>query len=323
MTVDRRPTTPASGRRPRPGPAHRPRRPRARGRRPGSSARRATPRRRAGMTFICAGCRPAARSGSGGPRPRWGGSGAGRLERRLLPRRAAPRKRASTGFGLRPWKGMAPWAMAPVKSTRSRSAPLETLQTSPSSGSQQMAASIAVRPPGGDEVPGAGHHPLLVDEGGQHDAAGERALVGHGPGREQRRHQAGLHVGAAPSVEAAVADLGPERVGGPRVGVALGDDVGVPLEHQRRAGAAALHDGVHVGAAGGDRDPSPASSRTTRSWWATSRAAPSSLRPVGGSYTLGTWTSAWTTSTSARGRCSLVHHRVASRVQASSSREHQ
>ena len=37
---------------------------------------------------------------------------------------------------------MAPWAMAPVKSTRSRSAPLETLQTSPSSGSQQMAASM-------------------------------------------------------------------------------------------------------------------------------------------------------------------------------------
>ena len=37
---------------------------------------------------------------------------------------------------------MAPWAITPWKSTRSRSAPLETLQTSPSSGSQQMAASI-------------------------------------------------------------------------------------------------------------------------------------------------------------------------------------
>ena len=148
---------------------------------------------------------------------------------------------------------MAPWAMAPAKSTRSRRralrhvADLAFLRLAADGGVD------AVRPPGRDEVPGAGHHPLLVDEGGQQDAAGERPLVGDGPGGEHRRDQAGLHVGAAPAVQATVADLAPERVHRPGVAVALGDDVGVALEHERRARSPTLDDGVHVGAPRRDR----------------------------------------------------------------------
>ena len=94
----------------------------------------------AGMTFICAGS-PARRTvGVRWTSPRWGWVGCRAWS--IASRSAStPRKRASTGLGLRPWNGMAPWAMAPRKWTCRRSAPLETLQTSPSSGSQQMAAS--------------------------------------------------------------------------------------------------------------------------------------------------------------------------------------
>ena len=99
---------------------------------------------------------------------------------------------------------------------------------------------------------GAGHHPLFVDQRGQHDASGKRTLVGHGPGGEQGGHQPGLHVGAAPAVEAAVADVGTERIGGPGARVALGHDVGVPSKRSVGPGLSALHHGVDVGPAGSD-----------------------------------------------------------------------
>ena len=73
----------------------------------------------------------------------------------------------------------------------------------------------AVRAAAGDEVLGAGHHALLVDEGGEHDAAGERAAPREGVGREQHRRDAALHVGRAAAVQPAVDDLGAERVDRP------------------------------------------------------------------------------------------------------------
>ena len=114
---------------------------------------------------------------------------------------------------------------------------------------------------------------------------------------EQGGHEPGLHVGAAPAVEAAVADVGTERIGGPGARVALGHDVGVLLEEERRSGLSALHHGVDVGPAGSDgvelRRPTEVAELVGH------EAAASSLRPVDGSYTLGMRTSACTTSTSA------------------------
>ena len=52
-------------------------------------------------------------------------------------------KRAATGSGLRACCGMAPWAITPVRSIRSRTAPLATAQISPSSGSQTMTPSTS------------------------------------------------------------------------------------------------------------------------------------------------------------------------------------
>ena len=67
----------------------------------------------------------------------------------------------------------------------------------------------------GDEVAHARHHPLLVDEGGDDEPAGERPGTHDGVGREQHRRQAGLHVGRAAPPDPPVAQLGAERVDGP------------------------------------------------------------------------------------------------------------
>jgi hypothetical protein len=91
----------------------------------------------------------------------------------------------------------------------------------------------------GDEVFDARHHPLLVDDEAQAQASGE---VGGGAlQRGERRDgggDAGLHVGAAAAVEPLAAarvgfEVGAVRVAGPAGAVALGDHVGVALEHQR------------------------------------------------------------------------------------------
>ncbi len=100
----------------------------------------------------------------------------------------------------------------------------------------------------GDEVLGAEHQAFLVDEGGEHDAAGERTAAPERVGGEQHRGQAALHVGGAAAPQPAVHDVAAERLDGPAV--ALGHDVGVPLEHQRRPRpAAAVDRGDHVGPA--------------------------------------------------------------------------
>ena len=96
------------------------------------------------------------------------------------------------------------------------------------------------------EVLGAGHHAFLVDEGAEHHPARERTMTLDGIGGEQHRRQPTLHVGRAATPETAARDLSTERVDGPRRVVALGDDVGVPFEHQRRAGAVAVDNGDHV-----------------------------------------------------------------------------
>ena len=203
------------------------------------------------------------------------------------------RKRASAALGLRPWWGMAPWAILPRKSTRSRSAPLAVLHTSPASGSQQMAPSTPVSAAGGHEVLGAEHHALLVDERGEHDATGERAGVGHLLGGEEHGGHAGLHVGRAPPVQPAVDDLGAERIDRPRAGVALGHDVGVALEQQRGAGPAAVDRRRSRWAGRGRPRRARAPSRRTASWPRPAAAAGSSRRPVAGSWTLGMRTSSW------------------------------
>ena len=95
---------------------------------------------------------------------------------------------------------------------RRRSAPLATWQISPPSGSQQIAPSMPSAWPRATKSRGAGHHPLLVDEGGDDDAAGERPGTDDGVGGEQHRRHAGLHVGRAAPVDPAVAQLGAERV---------------------------------------------------------------------------------------------------------------
>ena len=76
--------------------------------------------------------------------------------------------------------------------------------------------------------------------------------------------------------------------------VALGHDVGVALEHQRRTrAAAAVDDGDHVRPPGLRRRRAAAPSRTTRIRSATSSAAGCSLSPRAGSWTLGMRTSCW------------------------------
>ena len=121
----------------------------------------------------------------------------------------------------------------------------------PSSGSQQMAASIPFARP----VDTKCRAPAIIPSSSTRAASTMRP--GNGPSSatargEQGGHEPGLHVGAAPAVEAAVADVGTERIGGPGARVALGHDVGVPLEEERRSGLSALHHGVDVGPAGSD-----------------------------------------------------------------------
>ncbi len=107
-----------------------------------------------------------------------------------------------------------------------------------------------VEVPPGDEVLGARHHPFFVHEGGEHEAPGERATPLQGVGGMQHGRDAGLHVGAAASVDAAVVHLGAEGVVAPTARVALGDDVGVSFEQKRRSRPIALDDGEHVRSAG-------------------------------------------------------------------------
>ena len=200
--------------------------------------------------------------------------GAPAARARGRPARRSPR--ATPRFGLRPSNGIAPWAILPCRSRRRRSAPLATWQISPPSGSQQIDAVDAVGAATGDEVLGAEHHALLVDEGGQHDTTWERPARGQGVRGEEHRRQTALHVGGAPSPQAAVAHLAAEGVDGPAV--TLGDDVRVALEHQRRTGtSAALDDGDDVGATRAPRRRSPAPSRTPAS--ASARARRPAARP--------------------------------------------
>ncbi len=119
----------------------------------------------------------------------------------------------------------------------------------------RLAADRAVDPlaaAAGHEVPGAEHHPLLVDQRGDDDPARERSGADDGVGGEQHRRNAGLHVGRAAAPDLAVAELGAERIDRPRRQVALGDHVGVALEHERAAGRVALDGGDHIGPAVGD-----------------------------------------------------------------------
>ncbi len=105
------------------------------------------------------------------------------------------------------------------------------------------------------EVLGTEHQPFLVDQRGDDDAAGERPGQLQGPGRVDHRRDAGLHVRAAAPVDPPVTQLRAVRVERPRPPVALGDDIGVALEHQRRTGATAAFDhGDDVGASGSDLD---------------------------------------------------------------------
>ena len=100
----------------------------------------------AGITFIWTGSPERSTVGVRWTSPRWRCVGCPAWSFASRSARSA-RKRATAGLGLRPWKGIAPWAITPRKSTRRRSAPFEVGQTSPSSGSQQIAASIpAARP---------------------------------------------------------------------------------------------------------------------------------------------------------------------------------
>ena len=94
----------------------------------------------AGITFICAGS-PARRTvGVIHTCPRRGCSPKRSCRDRSRSARA-PIAWPTARFGLRPWNGIAPWAILPVRSMRNRSAPLATAQISPPSGSQQITAS--------------------------------------------------------------------------------------------------------------------------------------------------------------------------------------
>ena len=82
---------------------------------------------------------------------------------------------AAARLGLRPSNGIAPWAILPWRSMRRRNAPLAAWQISPPSGSQQIAAvDRRAAWPRATKSLDARHHPLLVDEGGDDDPAGER-----------------------------------------------------------------------------------------------------------------------------------------------------
>ena len=155
-------------------------------------------------------------------------------------------KAASAGSGFRPWCGIAPWAIAPVKVTWIRSAPLATWHTSPASGSQQMAASTSSAWPAGDEVLGAEHQPLLVDQHRQLSRPGEGRCGGQRVRGEEHRRDPALHVRRAAAVEPPVDDRGAEGVDGPTGQVALGHDVAVTLEEQGRAGQPTVDGADHV-----------------------------------------------------------------------------
>ena len=126
-------------------PAHA-RRPARRGRPTGSCGRRPRSRRPCGITFICGGSPARSTVGVTHTRPRWGCS-PWRVWSSDSRSASAVSTAPAARLGLRPWNGMAPWAIFPVRSMRRRRAPLATWQISPPSGSQQMAASTpSVRP---------------------------------------------------------------------------------------------------------------------------------------------------------------------------------
>jgi len=84
-------------------------------------------------------------------------------------------------------------------------------------------------------------------------AAGERRAASLDRGRgDHRGREPGLHVGGAAAVDLAVDQLGRERRMRPRGRIALGDDIGVSLEEQRRPHAGGAEDAEDVRAIGRD-----------------------------------------------------------------------
>ena len=128
---------------------------------------------------------------------------------------------------------MRPWTV-----TRAQRTPFCSRQSSFCSGSQMMAAETA-RPSGvADEVLRAGHRVFLVHEGRDHEPPGERhSGAAHGGRGHHRGGQPALHVGAAAPVELPVLDQPAPRRMAPGGGIALGHDVGVPLEAEGRVRA--------------------------------------------------------------------------------------
>ena len=96
----------------------------------------------------------------------------------------------------------------------------------------------------GDAAEAAG---FLVGRPGNLDRAGKIRIDRHeGFGRDDRGGEPALHVAGAAAIDAAVADDAGERVDAPAV--AGLDHVDMRVEMHRRAGAAAVETGDHVGA---------------------------------------------------------------------------
>ena len=165
----------------------------------------------------------------------------------------ASRSRAPSALiGFTPASGIAPWAMRPRAVTRAHTTPRCSRHSSFCSGSQMIAAVERTPQRRGAQMLGADHVAFLVDQRADDEAAAEtRATTLDGGGGDHRRGETTLHVGAAAAVDPAVDQVGAERRVAPLGGIALGDDVGVAFEEQRRA-ARLADPRQHVGPAGRD-----------------------------------------------------------------------
>ena len=177
-------------------------------------------------------------------------------------------------------------------------APLLTGQISPPSGSQTITASTSAASGSAANalapsiIPSSSASTPTTIRPAKPPSSTARAAWHH-------RRDAALHVRGAATAEPTVDDIAGERVERPARRVPGGHHVAVSFEHQRPAGAVAVDHRDHVGSAGRDLGDLARASRTVASVAATRSAAGCSLRPVAGSFTVGSRTSCRVSSTTA------------------------
>ena len=166
--------------------------------------------------------------------------------------------------------------MRPRAVTRAHTTPRCSRQSSFCSGSQMIAAVERAPERRRAQMLGADHVAFLVDQRADDEAPAEaRATSLDGGGGDHRGGEAALHVGAAAAVDPAVDQVGAERRVAPLGRIALGDDVGVALEEQRRRRSSRRPTPARWGGRARPRGPRPRSPRgaASASTWAATAAS--------------------------------------------------